>query len=124
VLERVLAQWPCRCSLGAVSFDHLDGIDPYRIWDGVTGRVVHGERVTFAQIDLEPNCVVPEHSHENEQVGLLLDGSMTFTIGGESRELGPGATWSIAANVPHSVETGPDGAVVIEVFAPPRIDWQ
>ena len=106
------------------AFDDLEAIEPRRIWEGVTVQVVDGERVTFARVELEANSVVPEHSHANEQVGTLVEGSMAFTIGGARRELAPGATWSIGANVPHSVETGPDGAVVIEVFAPPRDDWR
>jgi quercetin dioxygenase-like cupin family protein len=67
--------------------------------------------------------VVPEHSHENEQLGLVLRGSVRFRVGDETRELGPGDTWTIPSNVPHEVEVGPDGAEVIDVFAPVRADW-
>jgi len=63
--------------------------------------------VTMTLIELEPGAVVPEHGHEQEQVGLLLHGSMTFCVGGETRELGPGGTWCIPGNVPHSVVAGP-----------------
>ena len=105
------------------AFADLPEIAPHAIWDGLTGRVVEGERVTFAVIELEPDCVVPEHSHENEQLGVLVRGSVTFRIGDEVRELGPGATWRIPGGVPHDVQTGPDGAIVIEAFAPARADW-
>jgi quercetin dioxygenase-like cupin family protein len=84
---------------------------------------VDGERVTFALIELEADSVVPEHAHENEQVGMLLHGSMRFRIGDEERELKPGATWRIRSNTPHQVHTGPDGATLVEVFAPGRVDW-
>src|SRR5262249_10819822 len=77
---------------------------PRQIWPGVVARAVNGVRMTFGLIELDPGSVVPEHSHEPEQVGVLLTGSMTFTIGGETRTLGPGGTWKILANVPHSVE--------------------
>jgi quercetin dioxygenase-like cupin family protein len=105
-------------------FTDLSDIAPQRIWGGVVGRAVHGERLTMAFIELEPDSVVPEHSHDNEQVGLLLRGALQFRIGDEARELRPGATWRILANVPHEVVTGPDGATLIEVFAPPRHDWR
>ena len=94
-----------------------------QIWDGVIGRIVHGERVTMALVELEANSVVPEHSHANEQVGLLLRGSLRFRVGDETRELAPGGSWRIPADVPHEVETGPDGAFLIEIFSPPRDDW-
>ena len=105
------------------AFEDLPSIGPQGIWNGVSVRAVHGERITLGVVELEPNAVVPEHSHENEQLGLVLSGSLTFRIGDESRELGPGGTWCIPANTPHEVVTGPDGAVVIDVFAPTRGDW-
>ena len=84
---------------------------------------MHGERVTVALIELDPDALVPEHSHENEQMGFLVQGAMTFTIGGETGEIVPGGSWRILAHVPHSVDAGPEGAVLVEVFAPPRSDW-
>jgi quercetin dioxygenase-like cupin family protein len=99
------------------SHEHL------RIWDGITAQAVEGERTTLAVIDLEPNSVVPEHSHENEQLGVLVRGAMRMEAGGEGRDLTPGDTWRILANVPHGVSTGPEGALAIECFTPAREDW-
>ena len=73
-------------------FDQLAGMQPLRIWDGIAARAVHGELVTFAVIELDPGSTVPEHRHENEQLGVLASGTMRFRIGDETRELGPGAT--------------------------------
>jgi quercetin dioxygenase-like cupin family protein len=105
-------------------FDDVRAIPPQRIWEGVTGRVVYGEQVTLGVIELEPGREVPEHSHENEQVGVLVAGSLTFRADGEERELGPGGVWRILADVPHSVRVGAGGAIVIEAFSPPREDWR
>jgi quercetin dioxygenase-like cupin family protein len=105
-------------------FDQLAGMHPLRIWDGIAARAVHGELVSFAVIELDPGSTVPEHLHENEQLGVLASGTMRFRIGDETRELEPGATWCIPAKVPHEVEAGPDGAVAVEVFAPRRDDWR
>jgi quercetin dioxygenase-like cupin family protein len=106
------------------AFDDLSLLEPQQIWDGIIGRSVHGERITLGVIELEANAVVPEHSHENEQLGIVVRGSLVFRVGDESRELGPGGTWRIPTNVPHEVRVGPEGAVVIDVFAPIRSDWQ
>jgi quercetin dioxygenase-like cupin family protein len=75
-------------------------------------------------VELEPGSVVPEHNHENEQLGVVLSGSVVFRIGDETRDLVPGGMWRIPANTPHAVEAGPDGAVVIDVFAPVRREWE
>jgi quercetin dioxygenase-like cupin family protein len=106
------------------AFEDLEGIGPRRIWDGVVVRSVHGERSTLGVVELEPDSHVPEHAHENEQLGMVLKGDVEFRVGDERMRLGPGGTWCIAANVPHEVWTGPDGAVVIDVFAPGRDDWR
>ena len=105
------------------AFNELAGMQPQDIWNGVAVRAVHGERITLGVVELDPDSVVPEHRHENEQLGIVLSGSLTFRVGDESRVLGPGGTWRIPANVPHEVVTGPDGAVVLDVFAPTRDDW-
>jgi quercetin dioxygenase-like cupin family protein len=102
----------------------LAALEPFRVWDGVVARSVDGERVGFAVVELEPSTVVPEHSHENEQLGIVLRGSVSFRVGEDVRDLEAGGTWSIPPNVPHEVHTGPEGAVVIDVFAPARADWR
>ena len=105
------------------AFADVGSLPPQQIWAGILGRTIHGEHVTVSLLELDANAVVPEHSHENEQLGVLLDGSVRFTIGGETKELVRGATWRILAHVPHSVEVGPDGAVIVEAFSPARSDW-
>lgn len=106
------------------TFDSLGTVRPYRIWDGAVARAVKGERITFAVVDLEPDRVVPEHHHHNEQLGMVLKGAITMIIAGESRRLVAGDTYVIPGDVPHSAETGPEGASVIDVFNPPREDWE
>ena len=94
------------------------------VWgETVRARRIEGERITFALVELAAGAQVPEHRHENEQVGMVIQGRVTFTIDDETRELGPGGTWSIPSGAAHHVDVGPDGAVVIDIFAPTRRDW-
>ena len=101
----------------------LADVLPIQVWDGVVARRVQGDRLTLAVVELSADAVVPEHRHANEQCGLVIEGEVTFRIGDEERVLGPGGTWRIVGDTPHSVVTGPGGAVVIDVFAPARDDW-
>ena len=105
------------------AFDDLSAMAPVDIWDAVAVRAVHGERLTLGVVELDANSVVPEHAHDNEQLGIVLSGSLTFRVGDETRELSSGGTWAIPSNVPHEVRVGPEGAVVLDVFAPGRADW-
>lgn len=104
-------------------FSGIDRLDHLRIWDGVTAQAVEGDHTTLAVVELEAGSVVPEHRHRNEQLGVLIRGSMRFRIAGEVRDVTPGDTWRILGDVPHEVTAGPDGALAVECFTPARGDW-
>jgi quercetin dioxygenase-like cupin family protein len=104
-------------------FRNLAGAEALLVWEGVHGRAVHGDRLTLALVELDPGAFIPEHSHENEQVGMLVSGRAEFVVGGERRTIEPGGSWCIPGHVPHEVTAGPAGAVVVECFSPPRDDW-
>jgi quercetin dioxygenase-like cupin family protein len=101
----------------------LQAIRPLEVWTNVRARRVQGSQLTFAVVELGPDSVVPEHRHPNEQIGMVIKGRVRFAVGDELRDLGPGGTWRILGDVPHSVTAGPSGAVVIDVFSPIRSDW-
>jgi quercetin dioxygenase-like cupin family protein len=99
-------------------------IEPLVLMQGLSARAVNGEHTTFAVIELEPNLTMPEHTHPNEQVGVVVRGEFTFTIGGETRLRRKGDMWVIPKDVPHSVDrAGADGCTLVECFSPPRADW-
>jgi quercetin dioxygenase-like cupin family protein len=106
------------------TFANLSNLATLPIWDGVIARAVEGKEMTLAVVELAPNSVVAEHQHPNEQLGVVLRGSMVFTIGGERRPLAAGDTYVIPSNVRHDAVTGSDGAVVVDVFSPVRADWK
>ena len=103
---------------------NLAEIPPIQVFDGIRARRVEGDKVTLAIVELDPNAVVPEHRHAHEQNGMVITGQMTFRVGSEERVLGPGGTWRILGDVPHTAVAGPEGAVVIDVFSPIRTDWE
>ena len=105
------------------AFGGIDRLDHIRIWGGVTVQAVEGDRTTLAVVDLEPGANVPEHRHDNEQLGVLIRGAMHVRVGDETRDLAPGDTWRILSDVPHEVTAGPEGALAIECFTPVRGDW-
>ncbi len=106
------------------TFTTLHDIVPHALRKGITARAVNGERITMAIVDLEPGALLPEHHHENEQLGFVISGVITMRIGSEKRELHAGDTYSIPSNVPHDAVAGPEGCTVTDVFAPTRADWE
>lgn len=102
----------------------LADIAPIQVFQGIRARRVEGDLITLAIVELDPDAVVPEHRHAHEQNGMVITGQMTFRVGTEERVLGPGGTWRILGDVPHTATAGPEGAVVIDVFSPIRSDWE
>ena len=105
------------------AFNGLETHDHLRIWDGVTVQAVEGERTTLAFVDLEPRSTVPEHRHDNEQLGILIRGAMWFRIADAGSGAGSGSGLGILSDVPHEVTAGPEGALAVECFTPVRSDW-
>jgi quercetin dioxygenase-like cupin family protein len=105
------------------AFDDLSAIPPQELTAGYLARAVHGERLTLAIVEIEPSAELPEHHHANEQFGLVLRGALILRVGDESRTVAPGGLWRIPGDTPHSAKAGPEGAVVVDVFSPPRDDW-
>ena len=102
----------------------LDTVPVIDVWgQTVRARRIEGQRITFALVELAANGEVPEHRHDNEQLGMVIEGTLTFPIDDETRELGPGGSWCIPSGAAHHVNVGPDGAMVIDVFTPTRSDW-
>ena len=101
----------------------LSELEPIAVWEGIRARRVEGIQVTLAIVELDPNAVVPEHTHPAEQNGMVIRGERRFRIGDEERVLGPGGTWRILGGVPHTATAGPEGAEVIDAFSPIRSDW-
>lgn len=88
----------------------------------LTRQYVSGEQGMAARILLKKGCVVPEHSHPNEQIALILTGALEFVIDGETLIARAGELIVIPANVPHSA-TALEDTEDIDFFAPPRQDW-
>jgi quercetin dioxygenase-like cupin family protein len=105
-------------------FESLNNIRPHQLGQGITARAIESERMTIAVIDLDPGAVLPEHHHENEQLGFVIAGTITMRIGNEKRQLNVGDMYAIPSDVPHDALAGPDGCTVADVFAPPRADWR
>jgi quercetin dioxygenase-like cupin family protein len=85
-------------------------------------QIVCGERSMLARIILRKGCIVPQHSHENEQISYILEGALKFVIEGREIVVSAGEVLVIPSHVPHSAEALED-TVDLDLFCPPRADW-
>lgn len=96
----------------------------HNIFPGVNIFTAAGEKMMLSVVELEPRAVVLPHSHPHEQMGLLLEGELTFTIGGETKKLLPGDMWRIPGGVVHTAVAGEMPTVALDVFHPIREDYR
>jgi unsaturated pyranuronate lyase len=85
-------------------------------------QLVVGEDIMVARVLMKKGCVIPLHSHHNEQVTYILDGALKFWIDGKEIVVNAGEVLTIPRNMPHKAEALMD-TVDLDVFNPPRADW-
>lgn len=96
-----------------------------RVTDHLERRLITGERMMLAHVYLAKGCIVPKHSHENEQLTYILEGALHFWLGDDQTEqlvVRAGEVLHIPSNVPHKAEALED-TLDVDVFSPPRQDW-
>jgi len=105
-------------------FVHFDDVRAFELAKGVSGRPLFGEGAMLNLIEFEPGATVPLHSHEHEQLGIILRGMQALVVGGVPHELGPLEGYVLPGGVEHSAYCGPEGALVLDVFRPVREDYR
>lgn len=85
-------------------------------------RVMHGESMTVARIEMKAGCSVPEHSHVNEQLSTIESGCLRFTLGGKTIDVHAGESILIPPHLPHSA-VALENTVAQDIFVPVREDW-
>ncbi len=95
------------------------------VTDKLSRKLVTGQRMMLAHVHLKQGCIVPKHSHENEQITYILEGTLRFSIGEDLAEVidvHAGEVLVIPSNVPHRAEALED-TLDVDIFSPPRADW-
>jgi len=96
-----------------------------RVTESLERRLITADRMMLAHVYLEKGCIVPKHSHENEQLTYILEGALHFWIGEDGEEeltVRAGEVLVIPSNVPHKAEALED-TLDVDIFSPPRQDW-
>ena len=109
----------------SVTFHRWEDMPRERVTDQLERRLITADRMMLAHVYLEKGCVVPKHSHENEQITYILEGALKFWIGeDETKEVivRSGEVLVIPSHIPHKAEALED-TIDVDIFSPPREDW-
>jgi quercetin dioxygenase-like cupin family protein len=102
-----------------------DDMPKEKVTDHLDRRIITGERMMLTHVYLKKGCIVPKHSHENEQLTYVLEGALRFWLGEDQmdeRVVRSGEVLVIPSNLPHKAEALED-TLDVDVFSPPRQDW-
>ena len=112
-------------NMDEVKFFRWEDMPKERVTDSLQRRLITGERMMLAHVYLDKGSVVPRHSHDNEQLTYILEGSLKFWIGENGEQeltVSAGEVLVIPPNVPHMAEALED-TLDVDIFSPPRQDW-
>ena len=99
------------------SFADVPADDPY---PGVTRRIVDTAAATVNRYDFEPRATFPRHRHPQQQITLVLGGSVVLTVGDRTRHLAAGDYSVVPPEVEHSISAGDHGASFVAMIVPAR----
>lgn len=88
----------------------------------VLRRFLSGAQMTVARVTFAAGSVLPVHRHPNEQFSIILEGALEFVVEGVSVVARVGDIVCLVSNETHGARALQD-SVVLDVFAPPRDDW-
>ena len=91
--------------------------------EGITTRIFSGTHAMISVVRIEPNAVGAIHSHSQEQWGVMIQGSAIRIQDGEEIVVGRGDFWCSPSGIKHGIIGGPDGAVILDLFSPPRSEY-
>jgi len=92
--------------------------------EGLETRIFPGQNVMLSIVRVGPNKSGEIHQHPQEQWGVILEGSGVRIQDGVEHEVGNGDFWQTPGAVSHGFRAGPDGAVILDIFSPPRDEYR
>lgn len=106
------------------SLDNMDQGIFRQLTDGISTRIFPGDQAMISVVRIAPNAKGTSHHHPEEQWGVMLEGSAIRIQGGEEIPVKKGDFWRTPGGVEHTVIGGKDGAVILDVFSPPREEYR
>ena len=104
-------------------FVRFEDVRSFELAAGITARPLFGRDAMLNLIEFQPGSTVEKHSHEHEQLGIVLRGMQALVVDGVAHELGPLEGYVLPGGVEHSAYCGPEGALVLDIFQPVRADY-
>ncbi|MFA5026955.1 MAG: cupin domain-containing protein [Candidatus Methylomirabilota bacterium] len=102
-------------------FFQLSDIQEAPLINGITIKGISGENISVSFLEFPPFARIPPHRHPNEQIGIVEDGELEYTIGDRTMVCRKGMAFLVPPNTTHSAAVVSEQPVrLVDVFTPPR----
>jgi quercetin dioxygenase-like cupin family protein len=102
-------------------FFQLHDVAEVELINGIKIRAIYGDSISVSILEFPPFTQIPPHRHPNEQIGIVEEGELEYTIGEHTMFCRKGAAFVIPPNTTHSAVVVSDVPVrIVDVFTPPR----
>lgn len=76
------------------------------------------ERTMLTYFEIKPHSQFDKHSHEGEQITMVLEGELFFELTGRTISVKQGEVIAIPACIPHAVYTKDKSAKAVDAWSP------
>ncbi|HWA89053.1 MAG TPA: cupin domain-containing protein [Rhizomicrobium sp.] len=83
---------------------------------GWRGRYFDSATMTFGHYEFDQGASIHAHSHDQEEVWQVIEGTLEVTIAGETMRAGPGMVAIVPPNTEHEVVALTAGKAIV-------VDW-
>jgi quercetin dioxygenase-like cupin family protein len=94
-----------------------------KLEEGIERQMVIGESLMICRLRLAPHIVTPSHDHPHEQMTLVEQGRVLFTIGDEQRVVQAGDVLHFPPGSWHGATMLDEEVILVDIFSPIREDF-
>jgi quercetin dioxygenase-like cupin family protein len=105
---------------GGAYFEVDKEVSAVELVPGLVFRPVIGDQLMASFVRFGPNTAAPTHTHEEEQITVVLEGELQFDLAGDLRTMRPGMAVVVPPGIPHGAHTRDVPCSEIDIFHPPR----
>ena len=108
-----------------VAFQHRDwaSIPVERIGEGIERQMIWGEHLMVCRLRFAPRVVTAVHSHPHEQITIVEQGAVEFTVDGQKRVAAAGDVLHFPPHIQHGATMLDGEVVLVDIFSPLREDF-
>jgi len=114
-MEAIKELQPLHTDWASIPVEQLDA--------GLQRQMVVGENVMICRLRIAPHVVTPAHDHPHEQMTIVEQGQVLFTIGDEQRIARAGDVLHFPSGTWHGATMLDEEVILVDIFSPIREDF-